>query len=108
MDQQHNTDTSTLKQPTSGAKKKRPSWPPGVSGNPAGRTPGLPSIDRALREGLCRRNETGGTPMELIVSNLVDGALKGDLAASIAVIQLAYLKPIVPNIKSITKNKKIV
>jgi hypothetical protein len=95
-------DSNEIAPKSGGYKKIKPRWKPGESGNPAGRRP---SLDKVLRDGLCKRNEAGATTMEVVVTNLINGALKGDLAASIEVIRLSCMSP---DQKKLFTNKKAI
>jgi len=95
MNQQANNSETAAKE-----IKNRHSWPEGTSGNLSGRLPNLRSADRVLRRRLAERNEAGISTMDQIVGHLIDGALCGDIAASIEVARLVLdSKQKVKNIK---------
>jgi Family of unknown function (DUF5681) len=86
-----NEETTSPQQ--GGYKKIQPRWKQGESGNPMGAMPKFSTIQKTLRKGLQNRIKEGNNSMDVIINNLLDGALQGDIAACVKVVELIYLNP---------------
>lgn len=65
---------------------------PGVSGNPAGRPPGVSGIRKVILKALKVKRD-GAKTVDILVAVLTDKALSGNLAAAKLLIEYAYGKP---------------
>lgn len=76
----------------SGYKKIEPRWKKGESGNPKGRPPKLPELDKLLAQVLGEEKD-GITAGEVILKAIRAKAAKGDVRAAELLLDRAYGKP---------------
>jgi Family of unknown function (DUF5681) len=75
-----------------GYKKISRRWKKNQSGNPAGRPPKLPSLEKILSKEILSPNRKGTSPIERCVTNLLDSAISGNVEACATVLRLIYGK----------------